>query len=103
MRYASRTFLTNEKCRGVPWALFVVFWLVLFFHLVVLGVEFAPAAVLFDLDLALDELFVFAGPIVNTLALLAREFDESVLRRHSCTTILISRSFVNCAMHSAIF
>jgi len=39
----------------------------------------APFAVLFQLDLALDELFVLARPIVNAFAFLAGELYESVL------------------------
>ena len=39
----------------------------------------APFAVLFELDLASNKLLVLATPIVNTLAILAREFDESFL------------------------
>jgi hypothetical protein len=35
----------------------------------------APVAVLFELDFALDELFVFARPIVSALALAAGELD----------------------------
>jgi hypothetical protein len=39
----------------------------------------APIAVLFELYLAGDQLFVFAGPIVDALALLALQFYESIL------------------------
>ena len=39
----------------------------------------APLTVLFKLDLAGNKLFVLATPIVNTLAIFAREFDESFL------------------------
>lgn len=38
-----------------------------------------PFAVLFELDFLGHELLVFARPIVNTLAVLARELDELVL------------------------
>ena len=39
----------------------------------------APVAKLFELDFAGHQLFVFAGPIVNALAFLALQFDESDL------------------------
>jgi hypothetical protein len=39
----------------------------------------APIAILFELDFALHTLAIFAGPIVNPFALLALEFNESVL------------------------
>ena len=39
----------------------------------------APFAIFLELDLASDQLFVLAAPIVNALAVFAREFDESFL------------------------
>jgi len=45
----------------------------------VLGLCLAPLAVLFELDLALDELLVLAGPIVDASAFTAREFYELIL------------------------
>jgi len=39
----------------------------------------APFAIFFELDLTSDQLFVLAAPIVNALAVFAREFDESFL------------------------
>jgi len=39
----------------------------------------APLAVLFELYLALHELLVLARPVIDALAFIAREFDESVL------------------------
>ncbi len=53
--------------------------MVLFLDLLVDGLLAAPLAPLFKLDLSLDELLVFGRPIVNTLAVLAGEADESVL------------------------
>ncbi len=55
------------------------FSIFLFLNLLVDGLLAAPLAPLFKLDLALDELLVFGRPIVNTLAVLAGEADESVL------------------------
>lgn len=43
------------------------------------GLCAAPLAPLLKLDLALDELLVLGGPIVNALTLGAGEADESVL------------------------
>lgn len=53
------------------------FWLLL--RLLVHGVLAAPVAILVELDLALDELFVLARPIIDTLATLASEFDKLIL------------------------
>ena len=39
----------------------------------------APLAVLLELYLALDFLLILTRPVVGMLALLAREFDETVL------------------------
>lgn len=39
----------------------------------------APVAKLLELDFARYQLFILAGPIVDTLALPALEFDESIL------------------------
>ena len=47
------------------------------------GLLAAPFAPLFKLDLALDELLVFGRPIVNTLAVLAGEADQAVLRHNA--------------------
>ena len=44
-----------------------------------LCVGLAPLAIFFEVDLALDFLLVLAGPVVGALALLAREFYESLL------------------------
>jgi hypothetical protein len=44
-----------------------------------LGLEPAPVAVFFELDFALDKLFVLVAPIVDALALVAGKFDKSVL------------------------
>ena len=41
--------------------------------------QFAPFAVLLDIDLALHELAVLARPIVDAAALRAREFKELIL------------------------
>ncbi len=46
----------------------------------------APLAPLLEFNLALDELTVFARPIIDAAALRAREFDELILR-HSGGTI----------------
>ena len=43
------------------------------------GLRAAPFAVLFELDFAFNELLVFAGPVVNALALSTGQFYESVL------------------------
>lgn len=59
-------------------ALFVGLYL-LFFHFIVLSVSLAPLAVLCDLNLAFNKLLILAGPVVNTLTFLAREFYESIL------------------------
>ena len=40
---------------------------------------FAPFAELFQLDFALDKLLILARPIIDALAILAGQFDESVL------------------------
>jgi hypothetical protein len=45
----------------------------------VLSFLFAPLAVLQKLDLFLDELLIFAGPIVYALAVSAGELYKSVL------------------------
>jgi len=39
----------------------------------------APPAILFEFDFALNLLFVFATPVVNTFAFFAGEFYEFVL------------------------
>ena len=44
-----------------------------------LGVFLAPAAVLFELDLAGHKLFVLAAPVVYALASTAGEFYEFIL------------------------
>jgi hypothetical protein len=44
-----------------------------------LGRGLAPVAILFKLDFAGYELFVFGAPIVNALAFLALELDKPVL------------------------
>jgi hypothetical protein len=43
------------------------------------GLLAAPLAPLLKLDFTLNELFVFGRPIVDTLAVLAGEADETVL------------------------
>lgn len=58
----------------------------LFLRLFVLRVSTAPTTVLLELNFALDELPVFARPIINTAALTAREFYELILG-HSRRTI----------------
>jgi hypothetical protein len=40
----------------------------------------APLAVFLDIDLALDELAVLAGPIIDATALRAGEFEKLILR-----------------------
>jgi hypothetical protein len=42
-------------------------------------VRLTPFAVLFELDLALHKLSVLARPVVDAVALRAREFDELIL------------------------
>ena len=54
----------------------------------------APLTVLLDIDFALDKFAVFAGPIIDTTALRAGEFEKLVLR-HRGPTILKSSSRVN--------
>ncbi len=44
---------------------------------------FTPLAVFFEINLALNFLFVFAGPIVNTLAFGALQFYQIRLRHIS--------------------
>ncbi len=44
-----------------------------------LGFSLAPLAKLTQLYLAGNEFFIFGAPVVNTLALGALQFDESVL------------------------
>lgn len=51
----------------------------LLLRLFVRSLFLVPLAVLLELDLARDEFLVLATPIVNTLAVLAREFDEIIL------------------------
>lgn len=51
----------------------------LFLGLFVRLLSAAPLAILLKLDLALDELLVFAAPIVGTLAFAAGEFYQSGL------------------------
>jgi hypothetical protein len=51
----------------------------LFLGLFVHGLSLAPLAVLFELYFALNLLLVLAGPVVDALALLALQFDESIL------------------------
>jgi hypothetical protein len=46
----------------------------------VLGVCLAPFAVLFDIDLSLDEFAVLAGPVIDTAALGAGELEKLILR-----------------------
>ena len=50
------------------------------------GLSLAPLAVLFELDFALNKLFVFGAPIVDALALLAGEFYQTILG-HSPNTL----------------
>ena len=47
---------------------------ILLFRLFVHGRSLAPFAILFKLDLALDELLVLARPVVDALAFVAGEF-----------------------------
>ncbi len=49
-----------------------------------LGVSFAPFAVFLDIDFALDELAVLAGPIIDAAALRAGEFEKLILRHSEC-------------------
>ena len=42
-----------------------------------------PFTIFFELDLAGDELPILARPIVDAVALRAREFDELVLRHEA--------------------
>ncbi len=51
----------------------------LFLRFLVLGLCAAVLAVLFKLDFALYLLLILASPVVQVLALLAREADELVL------------------------
>lgn len=51
----------------------------LFLCLLVYSLLLAPLAILGELDLALHEFFILARPIVNALAVLAREFNELFL------------------------
>ena len=51
----------------------------LLLRLFVDGLGAAPLAILFEFDLALHQLFVLGGPVVNALALGALQFYESVL------------------------
>ena len=41
---------------------------------------FAPLAILLELNLALNFLFVFTGPVINAFALITGQFYESFLR-----------------------
>lgn len=43
------------------------------------GLGVAPLAILFELDFALNQFFVFGAPIIDALALLAGEFYQTVL------------------------
>jgi hypothetical protein len=52
----------------------------LFLHFLVLGVSLAPLTILLDIDLALDELAVLAGPIIDAPTLRAGEFEKLILR-----------------------
>jgi hypothetical protein len=40
----------------------------------------APLAILFELNLALHQLFILGGPIVDALALIAGELYQAILR-----------------------
>ena len=62
--------------RGFP-----CLWLLL--SLLVCCVLVTPLAIFFELDLAGDELPILARPIVDAVALRAREFDELVLRHEA--------------------
>ena len=50
-------------------------FLALFMH----GLFSAPLTILFDLDLALYQLFIFAAPVVNALAFRAGQSYEKIL------------------------
>ena len=49
--------------------------LVLLLHLLMLGMQLAPFAVLLEVDLPLDELAVLSGPIVDAAAFAAGELE----------------------------
>jgi hypothetical protein len=49
----------------------------------------APLAILFELDFALNELLVFAGPVVSALALAAGELYQSFLGHAREYTLMI--------------
>jgi hypothetical protein len=66
----------------------------LLFDLFMLGMSLAPLAVLLDIDFALHELAVLAGPIIDAAAFGAGEFEKLVLR-HRGPTILKSSLRVN--------
>ncbi len=51
----------------------------LFFDFLMLGLLFAPFAVLFELDLSGDEFLVFSAPVVDAFAGSAAEFDQFIL------------------------
>jgi len=44
-----------------------------------LGLFAAPFAILFELNLFSDEFLVFAGPVIDALAISAGEFYKSIL------------------------
>ena len=44
------------------------------------GMLFTPFTMFFKLNFAFNELFVFAGPVVNALALTAGQFYKIILR-----------------------
>lgn len=51
----------------------------LFLDLLMLGLLFAPLAILVELNLFCDEFFVLAGPVVYALACSTAKFYESIL------------------------
>ena len=65
--------LTFKECEPV----FFEFSLLL--NLLVRILLAAPVAELLELDFALDELLVLAGPVIDALTLGAGKFDESIL------------------------
>lgn len=51
----------------------------LFFSLFMDGVFLTPFAILFQLNFTGHQLLILAGPVVNALAGIAGQFDESIL------------------------
>lgn len=75
LRYASSAFIISQN-KKIPKGGFPP---PLFFHFLMHGVFFTPFAIFFELDFSFDKLLVFPAPVVDALALVARELDQLFL------------------------